>query len=157
MRRDYLLRLEGQSVLYVSVGDTSGSPYSRLDDRLYDSLPWIAFDFTLGRNSSRVLFAVDTKYTIGYEHISYVAQDHGDTAITVPAGRYDTHHIEVKFSIRESGQTWSSRTDESVHYFIAEGVGILKEVGHRDHDDLDPGTGSNCYWTAELTSYKLME
>jgi hypothetical protein len=154
---NYLLRVEGESVLYVSVRDTGLWPHSGLYDRRYESLPWTAFDFTLGRDSSRVLFAVDTTYTIGYENMLYIARDHGDTIISVPAGRYDAHHIEVEFSVNQSGQTWSSRTEESMHYFIAEGVGIVKEIGHHDHDDLDPGTSSNCYWTAELTSYKLMK
>jgi hypothetical protein len=157
MHADYLLRLEGESVLYISGRDTVWIPWSPLKERRYESLPWTAFDLTPAQDSSRTLFSADTTYDYGYENMLYVVRDYGHAVVDVPAGHYDAHHIEVAFSVGESGQTWSSRTDESVHYFIAEGIGIVKEAGHRDHDDSDPGTSFNCHWTAELTSYKLME
>jgi hypothetical protein len=153
---EILLRQEGQSIFYLGASDTIPHSGGYFGEERFESLPWKLFDFEALSDTSWSLFYADTMLdpALGPVQYSYRVKNHGRTGVVVPFGVFgDVHHVEYTW---DCDVTWFRDWRGTIHYYVVDDLGIVKETGYRywrDNSLHAERIFSSTRWVAELTSF----
>jgi hypothetical protein len=158
-----LVRQAGQDILVTPVFEKAKSqdPFQEWMDQITSaSLPWKVADLDAQANSQWVEIDATSQFTLGGSDVTVRYEVHGASlgrdSVSVPAGDYtDAYRGEftTRLTLRDPSGVLLSGMASSQEYWIADGIGTVKEV-LASSAEMDGG-GYTITKTSELSSYAL--
>jgi hypothetical protein len=158
-----LVRQAGQDILVMSAFERAKSedPFQEWMDQITSaSLPWKIADFDAASGSQWAEIDATSQFTLGGSDVAVRYEVHGASlgrgSVSVPAGDYtDAYRGEftTRLTLRDPSGAMLSSMASSQEYWIADGVGTVKEV-LASSVEMDGGDYTMTK-TPELSSYAL--
>ena len=158
-----LVRQAGQEILVMPVPEEAkiGDPFQEWMDQVTTaSLPWKIADLDAQDGSRWVEIDAASQFVLGGSDVTVRYEVHGASlgrdSVSVPAGDFtDAYRGEftTRLTLRDPSGVLLSAMASSQEFWVADGVGIIKEV-LSSSAEMDGG-GYTITKTSELSSYAL--